>query len=420
MSDYLKRKVEEQNKLFNRMQEIQRVAEEEERDWTAEERTNWDAANTRIDEVSADIERLERQAKRDAPSYEGAIQATGSDNPEETPEERATKRGEAYQRAFSDYLVRGIGEMDVEQRRILARGWQADSETRALGESSNTAGGYTVPPGFRNVMSETLKAYGGLLNVCNVITTDTGNPLQWPTNNDTGNVGSLLSENTQISALDMTFGTRTMNAWKYTSGLVLVSWELLNDSAFDLAGWLPGMLGTRIGRAVAAHLVAGSGSSQPTGVTNGITIGKTGLTGQTATVIYDDLVDLEHSIDPAYRNGNVRYVMNDTTLRVLRKLKDTQGRPLWVPVPTVGFPATLNGIPYTIDQGMPTMAANAVSILFGDFHAGYIVRQVHDVQLIRLNERYADFQQVGFFGYSRLDGRPNDPAAIAAYKNSAT
>jgi HK97 family phage major capsid protein len=82
--------------------------------------------------------------------------------------------------------------------------------------------------------------------------------------------------------------------------------------------------------------------------------------------------------------------------------------------------ATLNGIPYTIDQGMASMAANAVSILFGDFKAGYIVRQVHDVQLVRLNERYADFMQVGFFGYSRLDGRPDDPAAIAAYKNSAT
>jgi HK97 family phage major capsid protein len=419
MSDFLRRKIEEQNKLFNRMQEIQRVAEEEDRDWTAEERANWDKANTDIEVVSADIDRLGRHAQRDAPTYQGAIQATGGDTPEETPEQRAAKHGEAYERAFSDYLVRGVGEMDLDQRRVLASGWMTD-ETRALGESTNSAGGYTVPPGFRTVMSETLKAFGGLLNVCNVITTDTGQPLQWPTNNDTGNVGSILSENTQVTSLDVTFGTRTMNAWKYTSGLVLTSWELLNDSAFDLANWLPGKLGERIGRAVAAHLIAGSGSSQPTGVTQGITIGKTGLTGQTATVIYDDLLDLEHSIDPAYRNGNVRYVMNDSSLRTIRKLKDTQGRPLWVPVPTVGMAATLNGIPYTIDQGMASMAANAVSILFGDFKAGYIVRQVHDVQLVRLNERYADFMQVGFFGYSRLDGRPDDPAAIAAYKNSAT
>lgn len=413
----LERAVERQNKIWNRMQELQSNAESDD-GWSTEDRTNWDAAEAELQQVSADIERFERAAKLEKIDYSNVIDTRGGGELE-TPEAIEEQRAAKYERAFNTYIRHGMERLETEERHLLLQN-QASPELRAQGVGTTTAGGFLVPPGYREVLSETLKAYGGLINYANVITTSTGNPLQWPTNDDTGNVGAILSENTQITQQDVTLGSRTLGAFVYTSKLVLVSLQLLQDSAFNLDSWLPKKLGQRLGRAIAAHLITGTGTTMPVGIANNPTIGKTGLTGQTLTVIYDDLVDLEHSLDPAYRTQNCRYLMNDATLKVIRKLKDTTGRPLWVPVPAPGFPSTVNGWPYVIDQGVAVPGANAISILFGDFNLGYIVRQVVDVQMVRLAERYADFLQVGFFGFQRLDAAPDDPNAVKAYKHSAT
>lgn len=414
----LERLVAKQNTIWNRMQELQ-TRSESEAGWTEEDRSNWDTAEKDLTTVSGDIDRLQRSAKLEKVDYSQVVETRG-DGEVETPEAASEKRAAEYAGAFGNYMRGGMEQCSMEQRALLMQNHVAGTEFRAQGIATSGAGGYLVPPGFRDVLVETLKAYGGLYNISNVITTSTGNSLQWPTNNDTTNVGAILSENTQITQQDTTLGTRTIGAYVYTSLLVLVSLQLLQDSAFDLNTWLPKKLGERIGRATAAHFITGTGTGQPTGITVGVTVGKTTLAGQGTAIIYDDLIDLEHSIDPAYRNGDVRYLMNDATLKVIRKLKDTQGRPLWVPVPTPGFPATVNGIPYTIDQGMPVPTLNTVGILFGNFKAGYIIRQVNDVQMVRLAERYADFLQVGFFGFSRLDARPDDPSAIAALKFNTT
>jgi HK97 family phage major capsid protein len=411
----LERLVEQQNQIWQRMQELQARAETDE-GWTIEDRTNWDAAEADLTRVSGDIERLERAAKLDKVDRTQIVEArTG--NELETPENTSEQRAEQYEEAFGNYMRGGMERCSMEQRQMLM---ENQTEIRAQGIATNSAGGYLVPPGFRNVLMDTMKMFGGLLNLADTITTSTGNPLQWPTVDDTGNVGAILTENTQISQQDLVLGTKTIGAYVYTSKLVLVSLQLLQDSAFDLNNFLPRKLGERIGRATAAHFITGTGTGQPEGIATNITIGKTGATGQTLTVTYDDLIDLEHSIDPAYRNQNTRYLMNDATLKVIRKLKDTQNRPLWLPVPTPGFPATINGYEYTIDQGVAVPGANNISILFGDFKAGYLIRQVTDVQMVRLAERYADFLQVGFFGFSRLDAKPNDPNAVRAYKHSAT
>jgi HK97 family phage major capsid protein len=411
--------IDRQNRVWNRMQEIQRASEKEDRDWTAEERANWDAAEVELTEVSGDIERLQRAAKMEAVDYADSAEYAAEHTAEVarvSPEEEATRAAAEYETAFGSYLRHGMEGLEVEQRKLLMANEQ---EIRAQSVSTTTAGGFLVPPGYRQVISETLKAYGGILNLCNVITTSTGNPLQWPTNDDTANVGAVLTENTQITSLDVVLGTRTLGAFVYTSKLVLVSYQLLQDSAFDLDTWLPKKLGQRLGRGIAIDLTTGAGTTLPLGVMVNMTVGKQGIVGQTLTIIYDDLVDLEHSVDPAYRT-NAQYLMSDTMLKVIRKLKDTQGRPLWVPVPAPGFPATINGWRYSIDQGLAVPAASAKTLAFGDFNAGYIVRQVVDVQMVRLAERYADFLQVGFFGYCRLDGKPDDPAALRCYQQSAT
>lgn len=415
----LERLVDKQNRIWNRMQDLQRRAEADE-GWTQEDRNNWDAAETELTEVSKDIERLQRAAQLERVDYGQVVDTRGVAGEVETPESSTEQRAEQYENAFGNYMRGGLERCSMEQRQALMAHFDSSPELRAQGIGTNTAGGYLVPPGFRNVLQETMKAYGGLLNYAGVINTDSGQPLQWPTVDDTGNVGAILAENTQISQQDVTFGTLTIGAYVYTSKAVLVSLQLLNDAVFDINRELPRMLGERIGRAVAAHFITGTGTGQPEGIVPNITVGVTGATGQTLTVTYDDLIDLEHSIDPAYRDDNLRWLMNDATLKVIRKIKDTQGRPIWLPVPTPGFPASINGIPYIIDQGMPVPGANNKSIILGNFRRGYLIRQVQGVQMMRLAERWADFLQVGFFGFSRLDARPIDPNAMRAYKHSAT
>lgn len=407
------RLVDEQNTIWHRMQEIMDGSEG--RDLTDEERTNWDAAEADLTRISGDLERLERMAQLG--SVDRGQIVTTSDRGDDPDAEAAR-----YAEAFHRYMRYGMEGLETEDRQILRGGWSQlqSGQTRALGTAPDSAAGYLVPDTFRGTMTETMKAFGGLLNICSVITTDTGADLSWPTNDDTNNEGDLLSEAAQVPEQDLTVGERELGAYTFTSKLVRVNWQLLQDTAFDLEAWLPRKLGERIGRAVARYVCTGTGVKQPEGITTSVRVGKQGGPGQTTSVMYDDLIDLEHSIDPAYRGPNCRFLMNDGALKVIRKLKDLDQRPLWVPVPAPGFTATINGWPYTIDNSMPVPAASAKSIVFGDFTAGYVVRQVRSVQSIRLNERYADQMQTGFFGYSRLDGMIDDSSAIAAYQHAAS
>jgi HK97 family phage major capsid protein len=267
-----------------------------------------------------------------------------------------------------------------------------------------------------------------MLRAAEIVNTESGNPLPWPTVNDTSNVGELLGINTQAANQDFTFGIVTLGAFKYSSKVVLVPIELLQDSYFDLNSFLAANLGQRIGRIVNLHLTTGTGTGQPNGVVTAATSGKVGTTGQTLTVIYDDLIDLQHAVDPAYRlSPKAAYMMNDGSLKVVKKIKDTTGRPLWLPyegavlVPGGANMDTLLGYPLVINQDVASMAANAKSILFGDF-SKYKVRRVLDIMVLRLVERYADFGQVGFLCFSRYDGNLIDAGThpIQFYQNSAT
>jgi HK97 family phage major capsid protein len=419
MSVMLRDKIDQQNRLWTRMQEIQRVAIDEKRDWTAEERTNWDAANAEIDTVSADIERLEKMRTLGDVDWGQARQGSGADAPESAPDTDESRQ-EAYGEAFGRWLRGGMDFCTSDQRQLMARNAAVGEQRAYQGITTPSLGGYLVPDGFRNTMTETLKAFGGLINFANVISTATGNPLSWPTNDDTGNVGAILDENTQITEQAATFGTKAVGAYTYTSKLVRVSLQLLQDNVFDLDNWLPRKLGERIGRAVADDLVNGTGTGEPTGAL------PTSVQGATVTAAnfidydgaagghlgYNALVDLEHSIDPAYRAlGDTRYIFADSTLKILRKYVDTTLRPIWNPVPVMGQPATLNGQPYSIDQAMPAATGTNKPIMFGNFNAGFLVRQALDVQAVRLTERYADYLQVGYFGFMRIDSVPDDTSA---------
>jgi HK97 family phage major capsid protein len=244
--------------------------------------------------------------------------------------------------------------------------------------------------------------------------------MAWVTEDDTANSGAILAENTQVTEQDMAWGTAQLGAYMYTSKLVRVSYQLLQDNAYNAEERLSTNLGRRIGRAQNAHFTTGTGSSQPEGIVTNAVVGKTGATGQTTSVTYDDLIDLELSVLADFRQNGV-YMFSDATLKSLRKVReDSTGQYLWQPGLQAGAPNQLNGHPYIINNYMPAPAANAKSILFGDFREGFVVRRVRDVQLLRLSERYADFLQVGFLAFNRADSKQQNAQAYKAYQNSAT
>jgi len=232
-------------------------------------------------------------------------------------------------------------------------------ERRDQGENLGSAGGYLVPEGFRNKLVDAQLAFGGLASVVENIQTSTGNPLPWPSIDDTGNSGEIVQENgTFVGGADLAFTDNALNAYTYatcgaSAAPLYLSWDLLQDSAFDLQSLITKKLGDRIARTQAPHLVSGTGVNQPMGILHG----KTGVqSGQAASLKYADLLTYIHSVDPAYRTG-ASWAFNDTSLRVIEGIVDSNGDPMWRSMtstmgddPNTG---TLMGFPYKIDQAFP-------------------------------------------------------------------
>src|SRR4051812_9915563 len=187
------------------------------------------------------------------------------------------KKDDTLERAFVSYLRTGKENADLVQ-------------LRAQSEGTGSEGGYTVPEGFLNKVIDRMKAFGGLSNVVQNITTDSGNELPWMTLDDTGNTGEIVNENgAWTSGADLVFGTAAFNAYSYAAGGaggtgVLIPKELAQDSAVDLQGILSGKLGMRLARTLAPHLVTGTGVKQPLGITTGLT----GVQVNHAGIKYDD------------------------------------------------------------------------------------------------------------------------------------
>lgn len=274
------------------------------------------------------------------------------------------------------------------------------AEQRALGTQTLVAGGATIPEGFVNRLELAMLQFGGMRQVADVMRTGEGNNIPWPTTNDTSNEGAIIGENTAVGNQDVDFGQVVFHAYKYTSKMVQVPIELLEDSAINVAAILGQMLGERIARITNRHFTVGTGASQPFGI---VTQAATGKTAASATAIAaDEILDLIHSVDPAYRNG-AGFMFHDNTLLAIRKLKDGEGRYLWQSSLQVGEPDRLHGHPIAINQHMPQIATGVKAMLFGMF-SKYKIRDVAGFRLRRLTERYADSDQEGFVAFSRHDG----------------
>jgi HK97 family phage major capsid protein len=355
-----------------------------------------DAAMAEWDTLEARAQRLEQLEERERALEQGDDRRPrGGDQEERAGGVQRDPVAEA-RAAFTGFVQRGMSGLSTEQRQLVARlHAELSPEQRALAAGTAASGGYTIPQGFLPEITRSMAAWGPMLDpgVTRVVDTDTGAALPWPTSDDTGNVGALLAENAQITEQDVAFGAKQLDAYTYTSKIVRVSMLLLQDSAFDMGGLIDTLFGERIGRAANIDLTVGNGTA----------------------IAADEIIDLYHSVDPAYRNApGFRMMFHDNTLKAIRKLKDGQGNYLLDSLKDGGAVLNLAGItvPYVVNQAMAaTIATGNKTIVAGDFNK-YIVRRVKDYTLLRMTERYADFLQVGFVAFNRIDGELSDAAAV--------
>lgn len=377
--------------------------------WNDELQTKYDEGMAEINDLDAAIDRHGKLAAAMADEHQ-----QGSLNDAADRLEHDDKSPTAA--LYAKWLRGGDNALSAED-------W---SNIRAtMSTTTGSEGGYTVQTEVAQQVADALKAYGGMREVATVIQTAQGNPMNFPTSDGTAEEGELVAENTTATDADATFGVLSLDTYKFSSKTVAVPIELLQDSAVDIEAFVNQRLVDRIGRITNKKFTIGTGASEPRGVSVAAAAGKVGATGQTTSVIVDDLIDLLHSVDPAYReNPACSFMLHDDSFRDVRKIKDSNGRPIFLPgYDGLGgaMPDTILGKRVVINQHVATMAASAKSILFGDF-SKYIIRDVLQMQLHRFTDSaYAKLGQVGFLMFSRHAGNLVDVGgAVKYYQNSAT
>jgi HK97 family phage major capsid protein len=365
---------------------------------------------SQFDAAIVEVENLTRQINTELNGPFGALGAAVD-----------TKREARHAEAFGRFVRKGDATLSDAMRSILSGAEKRDGvneggdQTAHIGSYSSL--GYFVPTGFINRVEQATKYFAPLLEdgIFTVIRTASGNALPFPVSDDTGNAAVMLAEAAPVSEEDITANHVVLSAKKATSGVIKASIELLQDSAIDVEGWLAERFGERYGRGYENFLTNGTGGTQPTGLltalaANGVTPvvaaganANSGLSGDTGanSIGYQDLVNLEHSVDPSYRR-NAKFMLSDNALASIKKILDKFGRPLWSSGISAGDPPTILGYQYVINQSMPSIAPSATTVVFGDLKK-FVVRRVLDMSMIRLVEKYAGTGEVGFQSFNRVD-----------------
>lgn len=302
------------------------------------------------------------------------------------------RRQQIFRGTHPSQIGRALDELDL-------------AEQRALSAVTSTAGGVTVPQTTIARLERAMLWFGGMLQVSEILQTDSGEPMTWPTVNDTGNKGRQVGEGAAATTLDPTFGGVVWNAYKFTSDEVLIPTELFEDSIFGperLSVEIGDILGERLGRIANEKATTGTGAATVRGAITAAALGKTAASA--TAIAADEIIDLVHSVDPAYRQMESRFMFHDNILLAIRKLKDANNLYLFQPNAQLGLPDTIHGYPYTINNDMASaIATTNKTILFGPFRF-YKFRQVRMVRLYRLVERHRENDQDAFLAFTRFDG----------------
>ena len=361
---------------------------------SAEDTATYEKMEQTIVDLGHEIERQERldafEREMNAPT---AKPLTGK--PETTKPDNKTGRASAeYKTAFWNQL-RSKDSIPSELRNILSEG--TDSE-----------GGYLVPDEFENTLVRGLTENTVIRSHAHVITTSNGLH-KIPVVASHGSA-AWIDENGAYTESDESFGQVQLDAHKVGT-IIKVSEELLNDSAFDLEGYITSEFVRRIGDKEEEAFLTGNGNAKPMGILNETGGGQIGITAASATAITaDELIDLYYSLKAPYRQ-NAIWILNDATIKLIRKLKDGNGQYLWQPALKDGEVNTILGRPYFTSAYAPVVEAGAKSVIFGDL-TYYWIGDRQGISLKRLNELYASNGQVGFLASKRLDGKLVLPEAI--------
>jgi HK97 family phage major capsid protein len=346
---------------------------------TPEQRANFDLMMVDVDALEADIARVQRTEAFEAEQRSSTrpprgIPGASADNAE---------NAQLAKQALRNYMVTG--------------------ETRDLGVGtvggSISGGNQLVAPAFYPILTQAQQAYGGLVNVVNQKTTDTGASMKISLSNDVANGLTTWPESAAATELDPALATATSNTEMYNTGVITVTLEELTDSAFDIDAFISDVFGQRLYRGLAKYVSQGSASGVFASYLAGTVSGATSVAG--ASVGYADILALWNSIDPAYESTST-WAMNSNTRGQLMGVTDSFGRPLFIPSPNVGVFDQILGRPIVLDQYLPNVGLSSKSIAFGDFKAGYTLRNVGQFQIARDPYTYLVSKgSVAFIGYGR-------------------
>jgi HK97 family phage major capsid protein len=420
--DDIRRLTEQRKSIHAQMHQLNEGAEKENRSLNSEETEQFDKMATEFEDLleretrATKLFMQEREVEKTSGTPLEKRLGDAGDAPMTYREFREARNGglpvneqPEYRNSFWQYLsTRSISDLDVEEHRALSKG-------------TTTAGGYLVPTDFYNQLIRSLRFMGNVASLATEIVTDSGDTIQVPANTAHG-TAAWLAEAGSYTPSDETFAQIALNAFK-ASAKIIVSEELLQDSAFDLDSFLAREFGERIGVLENTAYIKGSGTGQPQGLLSSATASNittvTAATGNAAAFTYSALVTAIFSLPKQYRD-NATFIVNDAAARNLYLMLDTQNRPLWnVNVASTG-PDTFLGYPIYTDPDVPAPAANQISALFGDWKRTYMVRRVTGFGIQRQNELHSDSGQVGFRGFERVDGRVVLAAAGIALAHSAT
>ena len=285
----------------------------------------------------------------------------------------------------------------------------------ALQEGTDSEGGYIVPDEFENTLVEALEEENIFRKLAHVINTASGDR-KIPVVASKG-TASWVDEEGSITDSDDSFSQVSIGAYKLGT-LIKVSNELLNDSVFDLEAYISKEFARRIGNKEEDAFFNGDGTGKPIGIfntTGGAEVGVT--TADSSKITADEVIDLFYSLKAQYRKNAV-WVLNDSTVKAIRKLKDANGNYLWQPALTANTPDTLLGRPVYTSSFVPTIAASAKTIAFGDFSYYWIADRQGRI-FKKLSELYAANDQTGFVATQRVDGKLILPEAIKVLEMKA-
>ena len=389
---------EKRGALVEQMQGIVAAAKAEGRNLSQEENEKFDAISNEVDELRSAAARIERAEE---------LKKEMANKAEEVREAAPAKKVEARE-AFNAYLRKGFNNLSAEERSIMGelRGTNTQITT------NDGLGGFLVPENWAAAVSATELFKSDIEKVATIISTSNGQPFNLPANNDTSVAAAILGEGTAESVSDMTFTNVKFEPYTYSSKIVKVSRQLVSDNAFDLGSFVAGQLANRLNRGINGHLTTGTGSSQPSGIVTGSSLGKSAASATAVTIA--EILDLMYSVDASYRNSaGAAFMMNSATLAAVRKLGfgSSNDFPVFVPAMEVGGVDLLFGKPVYVNEDMAGIATGNKSIIFGDMKQ-YYIHQAGGVQLLRLEERYADELSVGYIAYKRVDGNVVQDSAI--------